>query len=59
MRVRIVTNNQGNASGSAASHEIGINKVNAETAARHDAKSHLAPYISASLNKKSRITPIT
>ena len=59
MRVRIVTNNQGNASGSAASHEIGINNVNAETAARHDAKSHLAPYISASLNKKAQISPIT
>ena len=49
MRARIVTSNQGNSSGSAALHEIGISKVSAETAARHNAKSHLAPYISASL----------
>ena len=49
MRARMVTSNHGNSSGSAALHEMGISSVSAETAARHKAKSHLAPYISASL----------
>ena len=54
IRVRTVTNSQGNSSGSAAVQEIGINNVRADTAARHKANSHFAPYISASLRKRKR-----